>query len=209
MGLSQSSYIGALVFATLLFWVIFKLTGAHVEISSAPWSQLIWGINGYFLLVIGIIMPIWTEPIVSMGATRTQYAVTLLIVGAILALCNWTIGLVAGLIEGSISNWMSVAWALIYAYGIYLLGWVASLGILFKRVITGILGFVSATALAAVAMSPVILATLFDPSLLQADNFAAAYDNAVLVQSTAITAVLVVLVSTALVVVMRRLPLKA
>jgi hypothetical protein len=122
------------------------------------------------MLVIGIIYPFMLSLHMSLGVTRREHAIALLVVGAatsaVLSLINGILLLALGYLAP-----LSIPATFVMCLSGYLGGWVIALGFQFRRVTTAILGFVVLAALSLVigfgisAFAPTTLIMHFDADI--------------------------------------------
>jgi len=200
--------LGIMLFVFIVVMVLLTLAGERELLRQLPFSELIYGISLYFLLIYGIVMPLMTQSVLSFGATRLQYAISTAANGLIISLAVCATGVAAAIIEGNFDLLMAVFY-LLTSFGAYLLGWYVVLGFMHRRFITAASSLLTAILIVALALSPLVLATLYDPALLDADNFATAYPRAVMLQSSLISAGLIVVGTPIICLIHRRVPIKA
>jgi hypothetical protein len=93
------------------------------------------------MLVIGIIYPFMLSLHMSLGVTRREHALALLVIGVGLSLVFSLVNGLIHLVFGSFTA-LSIPTAFVMCLSGYLGGWVIALGFQFRRVTTAILGFI-------------------------------------------------------------------
>ena len=95
-----------------------------------------------YMLVIGIIFPLMLGLHMSLGVTRREHTVGLLVVASLLSLVFALVWAIMQVLLFPVFDIKAVLTVFTLSLGSYLMSWVIVLGFQFRRVITGILGFV-------------------------------------------------------------------
>jgi hypothetical protein len=136
MGVSTLFFLA--IFAVVIVVINLTLTRVDVldENALLPYSEILPNSTAIYMLVMGIIMPLYLEILLGQGATRRQFAVGLLgasvLFACALALVNAVIALAfADATLLSIPRWALANWFP------FLAGWIIVIGYQYRRVITG------------------------------------------------------------------------
>jgi hypothetical protein len=109
------------------------------------WATFVWSCS-IFMLVLGIIMPLYLGLNMSLGVTRREHTSALLIVGTTLCLLFAVFG---ALLQTVFGNYYlpTILHGFVIVLCAYLAGWVIVLGFQFRRVTTAIGGFIAVAAI--------------------------------------------------------------
>jgi len=121
--------------------------------------------NATFLLVLGIVYPLWLSYYVAQGVTRREYALGLMLSGLLLSLFFAVLNVVflVCLPTNEFSPFDSTS--VIFPFASFLLGWVCAIGFQFSRWFLAAAGIIIAVAI--MQLLPLALGRLSEPLSLQ------------------------------------------
>ncbi|MDR3053426.1 MAG: hypothetical protein LBU48_06160 [Coriobacteriales bacterium] len=138
MGLSTLFFLA--IFAVVM--VVINLMLTHVDVLDAnallPYSEVLPNSTAGYMLVMGIVMPLYLEILLGQGATRRQFAVGLLGASALIASALALVNVMIALVLADVTVLSVLGWAL-GNWFYFLVGWLIVIGYQYRHVITAIL----------------------------------------------------------------------